>query len=94
MAMTLGVLTYDIANNRRRARVHLLLEAYGIAVQESVFLLDLSPARWTEVERKLLVLINRREDDIRVWPLCSYCRGRAAVWSGPGRQPPGAVEII
>ena len=31
-----GVVAYDVADDRRRARLHRLLEEYGVPVQESV----------------------------------------------------------
>ena len=94
MAVTAAVLAYDIADDRRRRKVYRLLEAYGVPVQESVFLVELGPAKWRELERKLLALVNRREDDVRVWPLCALCLTRARVWCGTPRGTPGAVAIV
>ncbi|MBI4492415.1 MAG: CRISPR-associated endonuclease Cas2 [Chloroflexi bacterium] len=94
MALNLGVLAYDIADDRRRTLVHRLLEEYGVPVQESVFVLDQSPARWEELKKRLLHLVKRSEDDVRVWLLCAACETRAQVWSGPTRLPPGLAAIV
>ena len=94
MAVTVGVLAYDIADTRRRNGVRRLLEAYGVPVQESVFVLDLSSAKWAEVERKLRAVVSRAEDDVRVWPLCVACQARARVWCGVARGAPGPVLIL
>jgi len=92
--MTLGVVAYDIADDRRRTRTRTLLEAYGVPVQASVFVIELSPARWSELARKLHAVVDRIEDDVRVWSLCIVCRGRAQVWCGPERGGPGRVVIV
>lgn len=94
MALTSGVLAYDIADDRRRARVHRLLEEYGVPVQESVFFFQLAPTGWLELERRLLGLVSRREDDVRVWPLCRSCLGRAKTWCGVPREVAGPVAIV
>lgn len=89
-----GVLAYDIADDGRRARVHRLLEEYGSPVQESVFFAELSPVAWFDLERRLLKLVDRRADDVRVWPLCRSCQGRARAWCGPRRESVGPVAIV
>jgi CRISPR-associated protein Cas2 len=94
MAVTVGLLAYDIADTRQRQKVRRLLEAYGIPVQESVFLLELPRARWREVEQKLRAITDRVEDDVRVWPLCAQCVSRGLVWCGAPRRGPGALVIV
>ena len=94
MAVTVGVLAYDIADTRRRTRLHKLLEGYGMAVQESVFVLELTPSQWATLERKVLALTDAAEDDVRVWPLCAACRPRARAWRGPPKAGLGAVAIV
>lgn len=46
----LTLLIYDIADDRRRGRLHKLLKQYGVPVQESAF-----EARLTESERARLL---------------------------------------
>lgn len=94
MAVTVGLLAYDIADTRRRQKVRRLLEAYGIPVQESVFLLELPRARWHEVEQKLRAITDRVEDDVRVWPLCAQCVPGALLWCGAPRRGPGDLAIV
>ena len=94
MAVTVGVLAYDIADTRRRNGVRRLLEAYGVPVQESVFLLELTLPQWAALERKARALTSAAEDDVRVWPLCAACRRRALVWRGPPRGGLGPVAIV
>ena len=94
MALSVGVLAYDIAHDRRRARAYRLLSAYGVPLQESVFLLELTTGQWTELQRKLKALVRTDEDVVHVWPLCGACVGRAELWSGAPRSGPGALAII
>lgn len=94
MAVTVGVVTYDVADDRRRARLHRVLEEYGVPVQESVFLLELPPSRWAEVRARALREVDRQADDVRVWTLCAGCGRRAAVWSGRGIGGPGPALFL
>lgn len=94
MAVTPGILSYDIADNRRRTRLRRLLEAYGQPLQESVFALHLPASRWAELERQARALVDRVEDDVRLWPLCAACQRRAAVWCGPEHTAPGTAIFL
>jgi CRISPR-associated protein Cas2 len=94
VAVTAGVLAYDIADDRRRARVYRLLQEYGLPVQESVFWLELAPSRWAELEQRLRAITDGSRDDVRVWTVCASCRPKARVWCGVPRDAPGAVMIV
>ncbi len=63
------VVCYDIVDDRRRARVHKLLEGYGRRVQYSVFECDLNAKRLDQLEGRLARLIHAEEDDVRLYPL-------------------------
>jgi CRISPR-associated protein Cas2 len=64
----LRVITYDIADDRRRRRVAEILEAHAVRVQESVF-------EWRASERKLArLMVGLRalvtaEDSLRVYTI-------------------------
>jgi CRISPR-associated endonuclease Cas2 len=94
VAVSVGVVAYDIANDRRRAAIRKVLTEYGLPVQESVFVLALSASEWRDLKGRVLHLANRRQDDIRVWTLCRDCQQRSSVWSGVRREPAQPVEII
>lgn len=94
MAVTVGVLAYDIANTRRRTKVRRLLEGYGMPVQESVFLVALSATQWAALKRRLLALVERAEDDVRVWQMCALCRRQGQVWCGAPKELPGPAVIL
>lgn len=66
----LYLITYDIADDRRREDVATLLSGYGPRVQLSVFECDLRSRREAASLRgKLRALIDPIEDQIRIYPL-------------------------
>jgi CRISPR-associated protein Cas2 len=64
------LITYDIADDRRREEVATLLSGYGPRVQLSVFECDLRSSREAAgLRAKLRGLIDPIEDQIRLYPL-------------------------
>lgn len=64
------VVTYDIADDRRREDVSTLLSGYGPRVQFSVFECDLHTRReGATLQAKLRELIDPVEDQVRLYPL-------------------------
>lgn len=68
--MLFVVVTYDIADDRRRQRVMKMLEGYGEHVQESVFDCHLKPGVYREMVKRLRKLVNPRLDNVRLYHLC------------------------
>ena len=86
------VVSYDIPDDRRRAKVKRTLEGYGSRVQYSVFECDLRPADLDELQARLRQLIRPDQDDIRFYPLCDSCV-RKVVMLGKAR-PHRQVDYI
>jgi CRISPR-associated protein Cas2 len=64
------VVTYDIADDRRREDIATLLSGYGPRVQLSVFECDLRTRRDAALlQSKLRDLIDPLEDQVRIYPL-------------------------
>ena len=63
------IVCYDMADPRRLARIFKLLKAHGIPLQYSVFLIEASSQEMAQLEEKICQLINRTEDDVRVYRL-------------------------
>ena len=80
---------YDIVNNRSRHQVSKLLEAYGLRVQKSVFECVLDEKQQENLQKRLLKLLNKQEDQIRFYPLSANCRGKVVVL---GIQPEFVVD--
>ena len=75
------VISYDISDDRRRARLARFLEARGIRVQWSVFELVATPS---EMAALLAALPSPERfdpvaDSLRCYPLCANCRSDASV---------------
>lgn len=68
------VLTYDIASDTRRTRLHKRLRGFLTPVQKSVFEGDLPDARLPALLDIVRNTISLRKDDVRVYVLCRGCR--------------------
>jgi CRISPR-associated protein Cas2 len=73
------LVSYDIADNRRRARLADELLNYGPCLQESLFLADTSEARLDEMRREIDQLIDPLQDSVLLFPLCDACWRKVEV---------------
>jgi CRISPR-associated protein Cas2 len=83
------LICYDIVSDRRRTKVAKLLEAYGLRVQKSVFECVLDEKQQEGLQKRLMKLLNKREDQIRFYPLSAHCRNKVLVL---GTQPEFVVD--
>jgi CRISPR-associated protein Cas2 len=89
------VVTYDVADDRRRLRIMKLLEGYGEHVQESVFECDLRQSDYEKMLRRLQRAADLHADNIQVYHLCAADIGRT-VHMGvgePARLRPALVIV-
>ena len=63
------LLCYDIADPRRLARVHRIMQKEGIALQKSVFKLVVTEGRLSALVNQLTSEIDVQQDDIRIYRL-------------------------
>jgi CRISPR-associated protein Cas2 len=75
----LYVVSYDIPDDKRRARVHSALTGFGTWVQYSVFECFLNRKQRLLLEARLLQEIHQREDTIRIYGLCATCKTKVEV---------------
>jgi CRISPR-associated protein Cas2 len=74
------VIAYDIADDRRREDVAIVLSGYGPRVQLSVFECEIaSPHAAAELQLHLRRLIDVDEDQIRIYPLDEQAASQAVV---------------
>ena len=72
----LYVISYDIADDRRRSRVAQALLDYGSRIQESVFVAHLDDELHGRMMTRLGKLISEMEDRVHVFTLCKVCEGK------------------
>lgn len=72
-------LCYDIENDKRRRGVSKLLEGYGYRVQMSVFEAFLSRHDLEDLKKRLVKIISKKHDQVRIYPLCANCDGSMIV---------------
>lgn len=71
LAPRLHLLAYDIADPDRLVRVHRTMRRWGVPLQYSVFLIRVNIPALERLKDELNDLINRKLDDIRIYPLPS-----------------------
>lgn len=76
------MISYDIADDLIRQRVHDLLKNHGTRVQYSVFECWLEDPAVQRL-RRLVQLALDSSDSVRWYPLCASCRKQVA-WQGLG----------
>ena len=67
------LVAYDIANERRLARVARVCEDFGVRVQYSLFECRLDEAEFTRFWRRLLTTIDDGEDRIIAYKIDARC---------------------
>ena len=88
------LLVYDIADTRRRNRIARAMEAVSERVQESVFEAYLSGAERDDLLRRVRKTLDPTEDSLRVYQLCSECRGKTRTLGQGSLTPPPGVRIV
>ncbi|MEM8780409.1 MAG: CRISPR-associated endonuclease Cas2 [Cyanobacteria bacterium P01_G01_bin.49] len=86
---TLYLVCYDIVQDSRRNRVSKLLESYGCRIQKSVFEILVAPSQYDKLKRKLEVMINLEEDQLRFYYLPEHSRQKTVIL---GIQPDFSVD--
>ena len=73
------VISYDVVEDKRRAKVLKLLKGYGTHVQYSVFECDLDARQLATVKRELRTLTDRHTDSVRFYQLDAAAVKRVEV---------------
>src|SRR3990170_1566493 len=67
------VVAYDIPDNNRRNRLFKVMKGFGIHTQFSVFECTLDDKEFVRMTKKIESVIDKKEDDIKIYPLCNSC---------------------
>lgn len=82
---------YDIRDDRRLRRVFNFTKGHGLHIQYSVFYCRFTWQELKMFKSRLLELIDKRQDDIRIYPLPEDVK---VVVMGCGSRLPDGVSIF
>jgi len=96
MARRHFLVSYDIADDKRRTRVFNLLHANGDHAQFSVFLCQLNPAELASLRLELVPLIRANEDQVMILDLGAATDSRSPdmIVLGKSYVPPVRAMIV
>lgn len=77
------VVAYDVADDRRRVRLHTYLLGWCDAVQESVFECEVDERQAATVKRGVRRLVRPASDRVRYYRLCDGCASSIEDLDGP-----------
>ena len=78
MSRACFVISYDIAETKRRTKIAHMLEGYGERVQYSVFEVWATSAEITKLRKRLTAQV-KKQGSVRIYPLCAMCHGNREV---------------
>lgn len=88
------ILAYDMADDRRRAKLARLMESMGVRVQGSVFEAYLTAEELQTILKKSKKFFKEKEDSLRIYTLCSACRAKVQTLGiGVITPQPGVVVV-
>lgn len=78
------LVSYDIQQDKLRRKIADELKNYGVRVQYSVFLCEISAARFQKMKERLFALASNMENgSIQIYPLCENCMGKVILIGKP-----------
>ncbi len=90
--MSLYVATYDVSDNRRRAKLARVLLRYGARVQESVFEVNLDPEDMAKFKRDVGSRLSAK-DRFALFPIDERDRRRRLSWQEPPDRWPAVMVL-
>ncbi|MDX9992710.1 MAG: CRISPR-associated endonuclease Cas2 [Anaerolineales bacterium] len=88
------LLTYDIANPKRLAKVAKAMQAIGERVQDSVFEAYLEPGELAKLIKKVQKIMKDSEDSLRIYSLCGLCQEKVrCLGQGKRTEAPAAMIV-
>ncbi len=80
---TCYVIAYNIPNDKRRTKVHKILQGYGKWKQYSLFECFLTRKQLLLLRFKLEKHLVAKQDSVRFYPLCANCVSKVETVGGP-----------
>lgn len=90
------LVTYDIADDKRRTRVFKTLLGFGDHVQYSVFLCELNETEYVDLRSRLRSIIHHRDDQVLLVDLGPTTHSLTEILEVVGRaySPPARTFVI
>lgn len=86
----LYLIAYDLSNDKRRTKLHKALCGFGKWTQYSLFECYLNEKELIQLHHKINSIINRQQDNVRIYPLCPTCQKKVETI---GSAPPSEDKL-
>lgn len=80
------VIAYDIADDKRRNKIHDVLQGFGSWTQFSLFEVWVTKKQMLILQQRLARHIKPSEDSVRFYSLCTSCVGKTETIGGEKPQ--------
>ncbi len=88
------IVAYDVADNKRLAKIAKIMEDYGTRVQYSIFEIHADGAIMGEIMNRVSSVLDEKEDSVRFYPLCKNCERKTEIIGNPVYVPPEQDVMI
>jgi len=82
------VVAYDVADDRRRVRLHALLLGYGLPLQESLFACTLTDRQAAQLRQRIRRVARGAQDQVHMFQLCAECAEKVEDLAGHRLEAP------
>ena len=83
----LYLIAYDIANDKRRTKIHKTLCGFGQWTQYSFFECFLNEKELITLHHRLNKILKPDEDNLRIYQICAACQTKAeTIGSSPPQE--------
>lgn len=76
------VIAYDIPDDKRRNKVHDVLQGFGRWTQYSLFEVWVTKKQMLILQQRLARYLKPNEDSVRFYSLCNFCVSRTETVGG------------
>jgi CRISPR-associated protein Cas2 len=76
------VIAYDIPSDKRRNKVHDVLQGFGKWTQYSLFEVWVTKKQMLILKQRLARHLKESEDSVRFYPMCAMCISRTETVGG------------
>lgn len=88
------VVTYDIADDRRRDKVVKLMESIGTRMNYSVFECMLTDIQFRKMVDGLTKIVVRGSDWVNIYPICKECYARIRYIPDTKQVEPVKIVVV